>query len=65
MSLWLKRGDATASPLPLAGEGQGGGAANLARDASPSPTLPRKRGREPALLAGRPRFVQVFAGEAV
>jgi 5-oxoprolinase (ATP-hydrolysing) len=39
---------ATASPPPLAGEGQGGGTTRSALAASPSPTLPRKRGREHA-----------------
>jgi hypothetical protein len=37
---------ATSSPPPLAGEGQGGGAQyDTAFQQTPSPTLPRKRGR--------------------
>jgi hypothetical protein len=43
---------ATASPPPLAGEGQGGGEHRSPRQQhSPSPPLPRKRGREQAVLA--------------
>jgi hypothetical protein len=43
---------ATASPPPLAGEGQGGGKhKSLRKQHSPSPSLPRKRGREQAVLA--------------
>src|SRR5262245_48776251 len=39
--------DATSSPPPLAGEGQGGGTENdRAFRSTPSPALPRKRGRE-------------------
>jgi hypothetical protein len=33
-------------PLPLAGEGQGGGTRKDSRRITPSPTLPRKRERE-------------------
>jgi cytochrome c553 len=41
-----------ASPLPLAGEGQGGGSFfGSSFAASPSPTLPRKRGSECAVFA--------------
>src|SRR6516164_696001 len=43
---------ASASPPPLAGEGQGGGMHQDSRGHSPSPTLPRKRGREPAAASG-------------
>jgi 5-oxoprolinase (ATP-hydrolysing) len=48
------RGDAgaPASPPPLAGEGQGGGMHQDLRQGSPSPPLPRKRGREPATASG-------------
>jgi hypothetical protein len=42
------------SPPPLAGEGQGGGAKHTpALLPAPSPTLPRKRGRERAKYAAR------------
>ena len=37
---------ATASPLPLAGEGQGEGMHQNSRKDALSPPLPRKRGRE-------------------
>jgi hypothetical protein len=42
---------ATASPPPLAGEGQGGGQHDERREYAPSPPLPRKRGREQAVPA--------------
>jgi hypothetical protein len=40
-----------AFPPPPAGEGQRGG--RLQAQRAPNPTLPRKRGREPAVLAVR------------
>src|SRR5262245_4163543 len=44
---------ATASPPPLAGEGQGGGLQGpSAQSSAPSPPLPRKRGREQAAASG-------------
>src|SRR5262247_3800836 len=43
---------ALASPPPLAGEGQGGGKSRIESATAPSPTLPRKRGREPAAASG-------------
>src|SRR5215470_1783293 len=44
---------APASPPPLAGEGQGGGQqARSAQMSSPSPPLPRERGREQAAASG-------------
>jgi acetate---CoA ligase (ADP-forming) len=42
---------ATSSPLPLAGEGQGGGQQAPNSPFAPSPPLPRKRGREQAEFA--------------
>jgi hypothetical protein len=36
---------ATSSPPPLAGEGQGGGMQEDSCKLTPSPSLPRKRGR--------------------
>ena len=42
---------ATSSPLPLAGEGQGGGMRVPNVVGAPSPPLPRKRGREQAEFA--------------
>jgi cytochrome c553 len=48
-----------ASPLPLAGEGQGAASFfGLSVAASPSPTLPRRRGREYVVCAAT--FVAVF-----
>src|SRR5258708_39352549 len=44
---------APASPLPLAGEGQGGAMKQNRCECSPSPTLPRTRGREHTELAAR------------
>ena len=41
-----------ASPPPLAGEGQGGACTKNSCEPAPSPTLPRKRGREPASASG-------------
>jgi 5-oxoprolinase (ATP-hydrolysing) len=54
-SLDARRGTAAlASPPPFAGEGQGGGAKARPRAiSSPTPTLPRKRGREPATANGK------------
>src|SRR5712671_1281275 len=47
-------GAAPASPPPLAGEGQGGGMeARSAQMSSPSPPLPRQRGREQAPASGK------------
>jgi len=43
---------APASPPPPAGEGQGGGKSRIESATAPSPTLPRKRGREPAAASG-------------
>jgi hypothetical protein len=40
-------------PPPLAGEGQGGGTHQDSCQPAPSPTLPRKRGRERTELAAR------------
>ncbi len=48
-------GAATTSPLPLAGEGQGGGTHEDSSETSPSPTLPRKRGREQGGASGEER----------
>ena len=49
------KGGATSSPPPLAGEGQGGGAKDDgAFSATPSPPLPRTRGREQTELAPCP-----------
>jgi 5-oxoprolinase (ATP-hydrolysing) len=45
-------GRAPASPPPLAGEGQGGGMQHDVREHSPSPPLPRKRGREQSGASG-------------
>src|SRR5262249_42555183 len=42
----VRRARATPSPPPLAGEGQGGGIHDELRKVAPTPTLPRKRGRE-------------------
>jgi 5-oxoprolinase (ATP-hydrolysing) len=41
-----------ASPPPLAGEGQGGGMRQDLRQPTPSPPLPRKRGREQTAASG-------------
>ncbi len=51
---WLSPASAKSSPSPRTGDGQGGGTYRVAAQASaPSPTLPRERGREPAVqLAG-------------
>ncbi len=50
-------GRATASPLPLAGEGQGGGLHEDLRRLTPSPTLPRKRERGRIEVAGCTEFI--------
>jgi acyl-CoA synthetase (NDP forming) len=44
----VAKASATSSPLPLAGEGQGGGQLAPNSPFAPSPALPRKRGREQA-----------------
>jgi len=46
--------EAPASPPPLAGEGQGGGRRPGSGQNSPSPPLPRKRGREQSTERGEP-----------
>jgi 5-oxoprolinase (ATP-hydrolysing) len=49
-----EKASATRSPPPLAGEGQGGGMeARSAQVSSPSPPLPRQRGREQAVPLGQ------------
>ena len=55
----------SSSPPPLAGEGQGGGTRqSTAQEAAPSPTLPRKWGREQAEQAASGKQTKLAAAAA-
>src|SRR5262249_35155386 len=53
VSVAIAMARAALSPPPQAGEGQGGGTREDLRKLTPSPALPRKRGREQIELAAR------------